>query len=155
VVAGFPTLVGLYEWVVASPYFSVAPYLDDPTGAGTIGSRSDRPTIARFVEWLRERGITARPAFADRTAYVEAIIAAFPEARLADQLAAERAKEARAKELAARFNGTLVMRLRPELAGKALGEFIVAFKRSVDDFDAFVLATTADELAQRIREFAR
>jgi hypothetical protein len=174
-VAGFPTLVGLYEWVIACPYFSVAPYLDEqedtpataqpepPYHGGVrtapavrmLAQRKDRPTILKFVEFLRERGITARPVFEDKHAYVDRIAAAFPDARLHDQLAAERAKEARARALASRFNGQLVMQLRPELAGKALGEFIVAFKRSVDDFDAFVLATSPDELARRIREFAR
>jgi hypothetical protein len=152
-VEGFPTLIGLYEWVVACPYFSVVPYLDEDHG--TIAQRKDRPTIAKFVEFLQARGITARPAFEDKHAYVEPIAAAFPEARLPEQIAAERRKEARARDLAARFNGQLVMQLRPELAGKALGEFIVAFKKSVDDFEAFVLATSADDLAQRIREFAR
>ena len=151
-VRGFPTLVGLYEWVIACPYFSVAPYLDEQEG--TIAERKDRPTIQRFVDFLRERGITARPAFDDKHAYVDRIAAAFPEARLHDQIAAERVEEARVKELAAKFNGQLVMQLRPELAGKALGEFIVAFKRSVGDFEAFVLATSADEIARRIREFS-
>jgi hypothetical protein len=147
-VAGFPTLRSVHEWVIASPYFSVAPYLDDQTG-----TRKDRPTIATFVELLRERGITARPEFADRTSYVAMISAAFPDAHLDDQLAAEHAKEARAKALAAKFNGALVMRLRPELSGKALGEFIVAFKRSFPDFEAFLLETPAEEIERRIVAF--
>jgi hypothetical protein len=150
--AGFATLTGVFEWVVASPYFSVAPYLDD--GAGPILHRMrDRPTIATFVAWLGERGVTARPAFADRATYLPQIIAAFPEADLPGQLAAERAREARVAAIAAKFNGRIVMQLRPELAGKALGDFIAAFKRAVPDFEAFVLATAAGELERLIREF--
>jgi len=153
-VRGFPTLVSLYEWVIASPYFSVVPYLD-ATG-GTLAARTkDRPTIIRFVEFLRERALTARPELGDRGAHVARIAAAFPAARLDDQLADERRREARDAELAARFNGGLVMRLRPELAGRALGEFIVAFKRSVPDFEAFVLATPPAELERLIRAFGR
>jgi hypothetical protein len=155
-VTGFPTLTSLYEWVIASPYFSVAPYLDDAT-TGTLAQRSkDRPTIIKFVEFLRARGIAARPAFAERGTYAPQIAAAFPEADLPAQLAAEHAKEARAKALAARFSGALVMRLRPELSGKALGEFIVAFKRALAGdgaFDDAVLATPPDELERRIAAF--
>ena len=151
-VRGFPTLVSLFEWVITCRYFSVVPYLDDDHGS-VAARRKDRPTIQRFVDFLRERGIAARPAFRDRASYLPDVIAAFPEANLAEQIEAERVAEARAAQLAARFNGKLVMRLRPELAGRALGEFIVAFKQSFPDFEAYVLSATPDEIEGRIREF--
>jgi len=151
-VAGFPTLTSLFEWVVTCPHFSVAPYLDDP--GGPVGLRGDRPTIARFAEFLRDRRIDARPAFAEKTGYVGTIAAAFPEAGLEEQIARERVKEQRAAAIAEKFSGKLVMRLRPELAGPALGEFIVAFKRSIPDFEAFLLEAPADEIERRIRSFA-
>jgi hypothetical protein len=150
-VAGFSTLIAVYDWVIASPYFSVVPYLDEPSG--TMGKRTrDRPTVARFIDYLRERGITARPALGDRKQYVPAITAAFPEAHLDDQIAHELAREQRAIAIASKFSGDLVRRLRPDLDGKALGAFIVAFKRSVDDFEAFVLASSPEEIEQRILE---
>jgi hypothetical protein len=80
--AGFDTLTVVYEWVIASPYFSVAPYLDDLDG--TMERRSRRRSgIASFIAFLRERGINARPDFAHRMSYLPQIIAAFPEAGLA------------------------------------------------------------------------
>jgi hypothetical protein len=151
-IEGFATLTALYEWVIASRYFSVAPYLDDLTGTMARRSR-DRPTIGSFIDFLRERGIAARPAFDERTAYLPMVIAAFPEAGLEARIAAERDSEQRANAIAAKFNGKLVMRLRPELSGQALGEFIVAFKRSIPGFEAFLLDTADEEIARRIREF--
>lgn len=118
----------------------------------------DRPTIARFVEYLRVRGVDRRPEIGDRMAHIERVAAAFPEAHLADQIARERAREERALAAAAKFSGDLVRRLRPGLEGKELGAFIVAFKRSVvgdgdgHAFEEFVLATPADEIERRIRE---
>jgi hypothetical protein len=157
-VAGFPTLRAVHEWVIASPYFSVAPYLDEDA-RGSIAQRTDRPTIGLFVDFLREHGITARPDLGPRGSHAAMIDAAFPEAGLAAQIEAEQAREARAIELAARFNGTLVMRLRPEVTGKALGELIVAFKRSIgpttEDFEAWVLATPPEEIERRIAAFER
>jgi hypothetical protein len=151
-VAGFPTLVSLYDWVITSPYFSVAPYLDAPTGPIAKRSR-DRPTIARFVDYLRTRGISARPSFEEREDYIDLIATAFPDARLREQLARQHDRTARARAIAAKFDGELVRRLRPELEGAALGAFIVAFKRSIPgDFDEFVLAASPDEIERRIRE---
>jgi hypothetical protein len=149
---GFPTLASVYEWVIASPYFSVAPYLDDLDG--TMERRSRRRSgIASFIAFLKARGIEARPEFADRMSYLPQILAAFPEAGLAARIALERDKEERAAAMATRFSGKLVMRLRPELTGKALGEFIVAFKASVADFEAFLLASTPEEVERRMLAF--
>ena len=150
-VAGFPTLTSMFEWVITCPFFSVVPYLDDD-GPMRV-RRKDRPTIARFVDFLREREITARPAFRDRADYVADVIAAFPDADLPEQIAAEKRAEARAAEVAARFSGKLVMRLRPELSGTALGTFIREFKRSFTDFEAFLLSATPLEIEQQILAF--
>jgi hypothetical protein len=149
---GFATLNDVYDWVIASPYFSVAPYLDDLDG--TMERRiGKRPGISSFIDFLRARGIDARPAFADRMSYLPQIIAAFPEAGLAERIAVERAKEERAGQFAAKFSGKLVMRLRPELEGKALAQFIIAFKHAAADFEAFLLEATAEEIERRIRTF--
>jgi hypothetical protein len=149
---GFPTLPDLYAWVIRSPYFSVAPYLDEQKGS--LSHRQERPTIAGFVEWLRANGIEQRPELGDKHSYVDQIAEAFPAADLHGQIAAERAKEVRVEQVAARFSGKLVMRLRPELQGPAIGELIVAFKRSVgESFEDWVLATPPEEIERAVREF--
>lgn len=148
---GFHTLDELFAWVIRSPYFSVAPYLDEQKG--TLSHRQERPTIVGFVEWLRANGIGQRPELGDKHAYVDRIADAFPAADLRGQIAAEQAKEARAEQVAAKFSGKLVMRLRPELQGPAIGELIVAFKRSIDGFEDWVLATPAEEIERRVCEF--
>jgi hypothetical protein len=154
--AGFADLPQMFAWTIASPYFSVVPYLDEISG--TLAARAtDRPTIAQFIAFLRDRGVDQRPEFADKTSYVAQIAAAFPEADLPAQLEAERQREARALAASAKFSGKLVMRLRPEVAGKALGELIAAFKRSIapdgDGFEQWVLATPSDVIERRIAEF--
>jgi hypothetical protein len=154
-VAGFASLPEMFDWVIASPYFSVAPYLDAHERFGTLAQRAqERTTVARFVAYLRARGVTKRVDFDARPAYLPMVIAAFPDADLPAQIAREREREAREDALRAKFNGQLVMRLRPDLRGPALGEFIVRFKRSIDDFEAWVLAATDDDIATRIRAFA-
>jgi hypothetical protein len=61
--------------------------------------------------------------------YVEAIAAAFPEARLPEALADEREREREAAALRAKFDGERV-RAWTGLDGKALGAFLRRFTRT-------------------------
>ncbi|MBC7647061.1 MAG: hypothetical protein H7095_08100 [Pseudopedobacter sp.] len=151
---GFDSLEALFEWTISSPYFSVAPYLDDLSGS-LERRMKDRPTIQKFISWLEQKGVSQRPHFEERKGYLPLVIATFPEARLEQQIALERKKEAQAWDFANKFSGNLVMRLLPELKGKALGEFIVALKASVPHFQNFVLETEQDALEWYILEFSR
>ena len=149
---GFDTLESLFEWTVTSPYFSVVPYLDDLSG--TLEKRvKERPGLQKFVSWLQERGISQRPHFGERQSYLGMVAAAFPEAWLEEQIALERQKEVQARDFAAKFSSNLVMRLLPELEGRALGAFIVALKASVPHFQNFVLETDQNALERYILEF--
>ena len=136
--AGFASLEDMFSWVVTSPWFSVAPYLD---GDKAIERRAAlRTTMARFVDWLEATGADQRPEFlADRTGYVPQIDAAFAEASLVFWLAQERAREADAVRLRAKFSGELV-RAWTGLEGKALGEFMRRFRLRYPDEELLGLA---------------
>lgn len=155
-VNGFGSLPEMFEWVIASPWFSVAPYLDDEDSL--LRKRApERTTVTRFIAHLRERGVDKRFAFEERSAYLPRVAAAFPEADLPGQIERERAAEARHAAIAARFNGKRVMALVPGLDGKALGELMVRFKRSFGDegaFEAWVLATPEKEIDHVLTDFA-
>lgn len=150
---GFGSLPEMFAWVVASPWFSVAPYLDEVTG-NLHRQAARRTTVSRFVAWLRAEGVDNRPVFADRAGYLPMVAAAFPEADLPAQIARERDAEARQRALAAKFSGKQVMRLIPGLEGKPLGELIVGFKASKPDFERWVLAAPQEEIDAAIRAFA-
>ncbi|WP_437287516.1 hypothetical protein [Sorangium sp. So ce406] len=151
--AGFASLPAVFDWVIASPYFSVAPYLDE--GESPLRERAGvRSTVARFIEHLSARGIDKRPTLGDRRSYLPMILAAFPEADLGGQIERERAAEARRAQIDAKFSGKRVMRLVPGLEGKALGELITRFKGSFDDFEGWLLATPEEEIDRRITELA-
>jgi hypothetical protein len=152
-VEGFGSLTEVFDWVIASPYFSVAPYLDE-TDSNLRRRGKERTTVARFIAYLRDRGVDKRVAFEDRKSYLPLVTAAFPEADLAAQIERERAAEERQANIDAKFSGKRVMRLVPGLEGKALGELIQRFKASFDDFEGWLLATPEDEIDRRIRAFA-
>lgn len=151
---GFASLERMFEWVMCSPYFSVAPYLDDLEGKIEKRSR-ERPTMMRFIEYLRENNYQQRPLFAERHSYLDWIAQSFPEADLLGQVAPLQAKELRSLELAKKFNGRLVMRLFPALEGKNLGAFIVAFKESLGDFEGFFLEADDAQIQRKLLEFAK
>jgi hypothetical protein len=146
-------LPAVFDWVIASRYFSVAPYLDEDDR--TMRRRAEeRPTVRRFIAYLEERGVDKRIDLGDRKERLPDVIAAFPEADLAGQIAAAREAEARHTALRARFNGQRVMRLVPDVTGAALGELMAAIRRSVDDFDGWLLAADDAEIDRRIVEIA-
>jgi hypothetical protein len=151
-VQGFQTLEAMFEWVIESPYFSVRPYLEGSSDPVLARARV-RPTVQRFLSFLQERGIEKTFAFKDRSEYLLEVEHAFPEANLRAQIQTERQLEARAAAFQGRFNGQFVMALLPQLSGRALGEFIVAFKRQYADFETYVLETPEDELRTAILAF--
>jgi hypothetical protein len=72
--SGFDTLEHMFKWVVASPYFSVAPYQQQ--SRTTERRAAARPTMARFLAWLEAERIDKRYEYLDdREAYVPSICA--------------------------------------------------------------------------------
>jgi hypothetical protein len=150
---GFESLEVMFDWVIASPYFSVAPYLEMDA---TLKKREQhRTTMQNFVEYLERRGIDKTFDFQARESYLEMIGTFFPEANLKTQIQLEQDKETRAFQFAAKFNGKLVSSLLPQLEGKTLGAFIVNFKNSVEHFEDFILEHDQNAINEQILEFAK
>ncbi len=150
--AGFDNLEAIFSWVTRSPFFSVAPYRDQ--SATTRRRKRRRQTMERFVAWLDEHGVAQNyEPEGDAEALLAQVHEAFPQADLLGQIAHERRLEEVARQVQERFNGRLVMSLRPELQGAALGDFIKAFKAQYDDFDAAVLAMTPQQVIETIKDF--
>lgn len=149
---GFADLTSMFRWVVSSPYFSVAPYVERaPT---TERRRRQRKTFREFVDFLDREGITAEyPYHEDRTLYIPKIAEAFPEVDLPGQIAAEDELGRRRLQFREKFSGRLVKELIPGLDGPALGQFIAALRRHYPDFEDRVLAAEEAEIAELIRGF--
>ena len=150
---GFDNLTVMFDWAVQSPFFSVAPYLDG-SDKPLEKRTQERRTMQRFQAYIEERSLQQRPDFLPREAYLERIVQAFPEANLPEQIELERQNEARAVALAAKFNGKRVMELLPRLSGRELGAFIVNFKASKPDFEAWLLESDQASIDAAIVAFA-
>lgn len=151
---GFANLEEMFEWAIASPYFSVKPYLNP---SKTLDKRSkERRTIQKFLEYLQEKQVTKTYDYLeDRDEYIPWIAENFPAANLIEQIEQEKELERIEKQIKSKFNGKLLMQLLPDLEGKKLGEFIVEFKQSFVDFEQFVLETPQEEINQKIVEFSK
>jgi hypothetical protein len=150
---GFGSLREVFDWVTTSPYFSVAPYLDE-TSSNLRKRAADRTTVTRFIAYLRECNVDKRPEFRERGSYLADVIAAFPRADLGTKIQRERDAEARSIVIAEKFNGKRVMRLLPSFEGEKLGALIRQFKASINDFEGWVLHTDEAEIDARIVAFA-
>lgn len=149
---GFESLEQLFAWVIASPYFSVAPY--QKLDRVTAQRARKRKTMSRFLDYLEEHQISkAYPFNQDRSVYLDKIAQFFPEVPLFKIIEEEREQERIVEQIRARFNGQIVMSLIPELKGKALGEFIVAFKNQYQEFQKDILQLSPEGVKEAILAF--
>lgn len=151
---GFANLGEMFEWAIASPYFSVEPYLKP---SKTIENRAkDRRTIQKFIEYLHEKEISKTYQYLEnRDDYLPWIIKNFPEAELLEKIEREMELEKRETQIKAKFNGKLLMKLLPDLEGKKLGEFIVEFKKKFDNFEQLILESSPEEIKRKILDFSQ
>lgn len=149
---GFDTLDELFRWATASPYFSIHPYQEQD--ATTTQRVKERTTMRRFVAWLEERGVSQKFDFdPDRNAYLPMIADFFPEGNLLEKIELERQREAYVLRLREKYSGQVIMRLFPDLQGKALGDFMRSFEAQWDDHEAVLAGTEAEEIVARLRQF--
>jgi hypothetical protein len=150
--SGFGNLHEMFEWIIACPYFSVEPYLNP---AKTMEKRStQRLTIERFIEYLKQHNIQKTYHFEDaKDYYLPQIARYFPEANLLEMIDSEVKQEEIADEINRKFNGKIVMELLPQLTGRELGIFIVEFKQEFENFEEYVLDTSQEEINMDIVQF--
>ncbi|MDP3277716.1 MAG: hypothetical protein Q8Q09_21210 [Deltaproteobacteria bacterium] len=151
---GFASLEELFGWVIASPYFSVRPYLDGVDGP-MDHRQSVRSTVSRFVAYLRAHEVDKRWDPPATEVLFAQVCDAFAEADLPAQLAAEHALTAREEVLRAKFSGKRVQALRPALSGKELGAMITAMRASREDFEQWIVASDQTEIDAWVLAFGR
>ena len=149
---GFDSLEEVFEWAIASPYFSVNPYQEL---AGDMEKRAEiRTTIQKFLEYLEKNNIQKTYQYLEnKDDYLPFIAESFPEAKILEQIKEEKEKEKKAIEINAKFNGKIVMALIPELEGKVLGNFILNFKNQFDDFEKYIEENNKTRIEEDILNF--
>jgi hypothetical protein len=145
---GFDELADMFDWVIASPYFSVNPYLNQST---SLEKRAkERTTIQKFLAYLEEQGISKEYQYLEnRDDYLPWIAEQFPAANLLDRILVQRQLDERSMAVKAKFNGDRLMTLLPGLSGKALGAFIVKLKEQIPNFEEYIL-TEEQEVVDRM-----
>jgi hypothetical protein len=149
---GFDELADVFDWVIASPYFSVRPYIDRST---SLEKRvKERTTIQKFLAYLEEQQITKEYQYLEnRDDYLPWIAEQFPAADLLARIAVEKRLDERSIAVRAKFNGNRIMELLPDLSGKTLGAFIVKLKEQIPDFEEYVLTHEQEAIDRAIVDF--
>lgn len=150
--AGFESRTAMFEWVIASPYFSVVPY--KKLSRSLAKRAKERPTIRHFLDYIEAQKVEKTYAYLeDKRAYLPMIATYFPEANLMEQVAAEQERERYVLAIREKYNGKIVMSLLPHLKGKALGQFMQAFQAQFDDAEKVLYHMTAKEIEDLILRF--
>ncbi len=149
---GFDQLTDVFDWVIASPYFSVEPYIHQST---SLEKRvKERTTIQKFLVYLEERDIKKEYQYLEnRDDYLFWIAVQFPAANLLEMIAVQRRLDERSMAVKAKFNGDQLMILLPSLSGKALGAFIVKLKEQIPDFEEYILAEEQEVIDRMIVDY--
>ena len=152
---GFESREEMFDWVMASPYFSVTPY--DKKEAKLQKRERTRKTMQRFYEYLEEKNIQKTYKYAEhKEDYLPLIVTYFPKSNLIEQIKEERAKEARANVIKAKYNGRIVMSLFPELKAKQLGHFMQLFSESLgEDAEQWLYEWPKEEIIRRLKQYFR
>ena len=149
---GFANKIEMFNWVVASPYFSIAPY--EKLSKKMEQRVKERPTIQAFMEYLEKNKVTKTYEFAeDRDEYIPMIEAYFPEANLPALIAKEQEREKFVLAIKTKYNGRIIMEMFPGLEGKALGNFMVAFQNQWEDYEKTFYGLEAGEIKQLLGDF--
>ncbi len=149
---GFNELADVFDWVIASPYFSVHPYIHQST---SLEKRAkERTTIQKFLAYLEEKSITKEYQYLEnRDDYLPWIAEQFPVANLLNRILVQRQLDERSMAVKAKFNGDRLMALLPDLSGKALGAFIVKLKEQIPDFEEYILTEEQEAIDRMILDY--
>lgn len=112
----------VFEYVMSSPWFSTDLFLMDKLSSKERNRDKKRSSFNLFEQYLSNLPKVEKKYPEDKEQFV---LQCFPNVRTV--LEAEEQKYREQRLLAQKFNGALVMKLRPELKGKALGEFLKDF----------------------------
>jgi hypothetical protein len=151
---GFSELEDIFKFVIGSKYFDY--HLFDLENLNTINRTRNRKrkTYNLFLAYLKDHNVTKEFTFnPDKTTYVPWIAQSFPAANFYVQLESVQQELEQRRQLAAKFNGRIVMELFPNLSGKQLGDFIANFKKQYADFNLFVQEASQAQIMAELLDF--
>lgn len=135
---GFYSAEAVHEFVMSSPYFSPTTFpLVELKHKRRVRYRK-RPSYLKFVETVqytpqvKPKRIKILPLFPEVLAKAKAL----------------REKERYSKALRRKFNGDIVMKVYPDLQGKALGKYMANFREKFD-----IKNMSAEEVLQSCEKF--
>ena len=147
---GFNTYTEMFEYVSSSPYFDSGIFkLENLNNKNRVRDRK-RKTYNMFLDWCELQSFTDQDKLTSEEKE-EFVISHFPV--LKEGIDFENHKYLVQLSVKRKFNGNLIISLIPELEGKELGDFISAYKQSIEGFDSFIINSNEDDLNISILEF--
>ena len=145
---GFDNLEEIFRFAIDSKYFDAEMFQMENLKSLDKKRNRKRGSYHLFLNYIKDNGITTKFIFDEnKDNYIETIDRCFPEAMLEHQLVMLRLKDERAKTIADKFNGEIIMEWLPDLKGKELGQAIGKFKNALGDkYDEYILNTNIGEI---------
>lgn len=129
--SGFNTQQDVFEWVATSQYFNADIFKFESLNHINHIRNKKRPMYAAFVKYLETNSWRYnKHTFQRREYYLPMWAELFPDLKRAIRENGEKYKKQ--KEIAAKFNGHIVMEVLDISDGKLVGQYISAFKKKFD-----------------------
>jgi hypothetical protein len=146
---GFNNREEMFDYVTKSRIFDYSSFQWENLSSINKGRNKRRPNYLEFLEYIKPYKDNNIEWATDHTKYLKILSSYFDTNILVARKELEDEIEL-SRKISAKFNGKLIMEHYPKLIGKELGNTIVRFKESKEDFEDYVLNTTQEDI---IKEF--
>jgi len=150
---GFETLEDIFAYLVDSDYFDPQIFQFENLNHIDRKRNKKRKTYNQFLEFINSNNFNCSVKWKDKILYLNYIDKYFPKALFLKQYFEMKYQEKVYKEIIDKFNGKVILEVFPNLSGKQLGDFILAFKFEHAPFDEYVVNTDKIEIINDIKEF--
>lgn len=138
--AGFETLQDIYEYAASSRFFNPELYAFEQRNHVQRTRDKKRPTYNGFLTWIEEQNALGRfdnKEPLNSTGWRTRLDLHYPEFKTVEKEAWARLE--RNKNLKLYFNGSRVLKFKPELKNKEISDYLNSLKTVIDNYEDFVI----------------
>lgn len=143
---GFDELEEIFDYIITSKYFNYNIFKYENLNRIDRKRNRRRKSYNQFLKYIDDNNIIKEYVFDDKDSYINYINNYFPESNLIKQIEELKEKDRINNIIKEKFNGRLIMSIYPELKGKELGYYIEEFKKSIKNFDKYILNNNTDKI---------
>lgn len=148
---GFNNREEMFDYVISSRFFDYNSFQWDNLSSINKDRNKRRPNYIAFLDYIKPHKDVNINWGNDHTKFIK-ILSVYFNVNIINVRKELEEEVSRNKKISEKFNGNIIMENYPKLKGKELGNSIIRFKQSKDDFDEYILSNDTKNI---IKDFGR